>query len=421
MMRTLGVFGLAAAIALSHASAQQSTDTNQPQPNQPQPTQPQPTQQQPVYIYPTPRSPLGGVPASAPHPAVFQGTPGALPQVTPPVGVPSRNTPGRTTPIIPPPQQPQPVGMSGPPTTPIPGNTVDNTRSDLVRRLLGARYGPGYSIVDGRLIYDQKRAMAAGWPSGTPANGGWATPAVNPIDGTVRGLYQGNDFRLGFTLGNNFPTINYRSDYSYGKYPQRLYRSFYSAYEDWDRARTSYCYDNPYMIVGSDRSYVVDPRLTAQTDAAGVAVRELTPLEKAEFALRSGDAGEATKQLKQHLKDSPDDAGVERLLAMALLDDRKVDQGVAVMLHAYMKQPQLAADALEPRLLSGGELEHRHRFTTVMDYANRVKTGASYFAASVLAQSEGRFDVAGKMLDKAIAAGLDKKVAEEMRVGIANK
>lgn len=50
-----------------------------------------------------------------------------------------------------------------------------------------------------------------------------------------------------------------------------------------------------------------------------------------------------------------------------------------------------------------------------------MKTGSSYFAASVLAQSEGRFDVAFKMLDRAIAAGLDKKVADEMKVGIANR
>lgn len=61
---------------------------------------------------------------------------------------------------------------------------------------------------------------------------------------------------------------------------------------------TSYSYDNPYLIVGGDRSYVVDPRLTAQTDATGVAIRELTPLEKAEISLKTGDAGEAAKQLK---------------------------------------------------------------------------------------------------------------------------
>ncbi len=410
MMRTLGVFGLATGLALSSASAQQATDPNQ-----------QPAQQ-PGYIYPSPRSPLGGVPSSAPRPAVYQGTPAALPQVTPPVGVPSNNTPGRVIPIIPPPQQPTPVVVPTQPTTPIPGSGIDNTRSNLVRRLLDARYGPGYSIVDGRLVRDQPKPMMTGWPANKPMDPVWAKAAVNPVDGTVRGLYNGNDFRLGFSLGNNFPTINYRSDYSYGKYPPRLYRSFYSAYEDWDRYRNScYCYDNPYLIVGGDRSYVVDPRLTAQTDAAGVAIRELTPLEKAEIALKTGDAGEAAKQLKLHLKESPDDAGVERLLAMALLDDRKVDQGVAVLLHAYTKQPQLASDALDPRILSGGELEHRHRFSLVMDYANRVKTGSSYFAASVLAQSEGRFDIASKMLDRAIAAGLDKKVADEMKVGIANR
>lgn len=412
MMRTLGIFALGMGLAVAHAAAQQSTDPNQ-QPQQPQP-------QQPTYIYPTPRSPLGGVPSSAPRPTIIQGTPAALPQVTPPAGVPSQNTPVHRTPIIPPPQN-QPVVLPNPPVTPVPGSGIDNTRSNLVRRLLDARYGPGYSIVDGRLVSDQKKPMMVGWPAGN--NTGWVTPAVNPIDGTIRGLYTGNDFRLGFSLGNNFPSVNYRSDYSYGKYPSRLYRSYYSGYEDWDRLR-NFCggYDNPYLVVGRDSgSYVVDPRLTVQADTSGTPIRELTPLEKAEFALKTGDASEATKQLKLHLRESPDDAGVERLLAIALIDDRKVDQGVAVLLHAYMKQPQLAVDAIEPRMLSGGELELRHRFSVVMDYANRVKTGAAYFAASVLAQSEGRFDVASKMLDKAIAMGLDKKVAEEMKVGIANR
>ncbi len=411
MMRTLSVFGLTVGIALGHAAAQQSTDPNQ-QPGQPanQTPAPQPAPQ-PGYIYTAPRSPLGGVPASSPRPTTVQGTPAALPQVTPGVGVRSQNTPTRIIPIIPPPQSQPGIGM---PMPQVPPNSIDNTRSDLVRRLRNDGYGRGYAIVG-----DQ---FGGGYSGVGGRNSGWVTPVVNLLDGTVRGVYNGNDFRLGFSLGNNFPTINYRSDYSYGKYPQRLYRSYYSAYEDWDRYRNQPCgYDNPYLIVGGDRSYVVDPRMTAPTDTAGVPVRELTPLEKAEISLKSGDSADAVKQLKLHLKDSPDDAGVERLLAMALIDDRKVDQGVAVLLHAYMKQPQLAGDPVEPRMLSGGELEHRRRFTQVMDYANRVKTGSSYFAAAALAQSEGRFDTAKKMLDRAIATGLDKKVAEEMRVAIANR
>jgi hypothetical protein len=413
MMRTLGVFGLAAGMACGLANAQQSTDPNQ-QPGQ-----------QPGYIYLSPKSPLGGVPSAAPRPADIRGTPAALPQVTPPVGVPSQNTPTRTIPIIPPPQGAPPVVVPPNTTHPsVPPVGIDNTRSGLVRRLLDARYGPGYSLVDGQVVADKPmpKPMTGGWPAGatTPMNN-WVTPVVNPIDGTVRGLYNGNDYRLGFFLGNGFPTVNYRSDYSYGKYPQRLYRSYYSIYEDADRYWNNPCAYNPYLIVGGGGSYVVDPRLTAQTDTAGTQIRELTPLEKAEIALKGGDAPEAVKQLKLHLKDSPDDAGVERLLAMALIDDRKVDQGVAVLVHAYTKQPQLAADPIEPRMLSGGELEHRRRFSVVMDYANRVKTGQSYFAAAALAQSEGRFDTAKKMLDRSIAAGLDKLVAKEMKVAIANR
>lgn len=120
------------------------------------------------------------------------------------------------------------------PTT-LPGSSVDATRSNLVRRLLDARYGPGYSIVDGRLVQDQPKPMMAGWPANKPMD-----LCMGQGRGESRRWHRaraapnGNDFRLGFSLGNNFPTINYRSDYSYGD-PPRLYRSFYSAYEDWDR------------------------------------------------------------------------------------------------------------------------------------------------------------------------------------------
>ncbi len=395
MKRTLVVFVAAAGTLASFAQAQQSTDPSQSQPGQPQ------------IIHLAPPKPLGGVPSAAP-------------QIAPPVGVPSHSTPAPTTPIV---RSPVPVVGTPVSTGPV-ATPIDNTRSGLIRRMLDARYGPGYSLVDGQVVQDQppmKKMMTGGWPSTSPMPTTWAVPAFNPADGTIRGYYNnGRDFRLGFSIGNNFPILQSGWDTTYGKYPSRLYRSYYSPWEDWDRYRNDpYSYNNSYMIVGGDGTYVVDPRLTSA--APDTVVREMTPLEKAEVALKYGDAGDAVKQFKLHLKDSPDDAGVERLLAMALIDDRKVDQGVAVLIHAYTKQPHLAQDALDPRLLSGGDLDHRRRFTQVMEYSSRVKTGSAYFAAAVLAQSEGRFDTAKRMLDRAIATGLDKKVAEEMKVAIANR
>lgn len=421
-MRTLNIV-LATVASLGVAAAAQAQDNtrNNLQPGQQPQTQPQPvTPPPPTYVTPAPRSPMSGVPAGQPRPT-------SLPQVAPQVGVPT-TSPGPATPIIPPSRGSGPVYT--PPVTgnPVIGNgNADSTRSNLVRRLLDYKYGPGYSLVDGRVVGPMK-PMMNGWGGGSTVGWGFggpgvAVPVINPTDGAIRGLYNSSDYQIGFSLGNNYPLINYRPDLAYGKYPQRLYRSYFSAYEDWDRYNNQPCgyYTSPYMIVGSDQSYVVDPRLTATTDAAGVQIRELTPLEKAEIDLRTGDAADAVRQLKQHLKTDPDDAAVERLLAMALLDDRKVEQGVAVLAHAYLKQPRLANDAIDPSMLSGGEVRHRARFSAVMDYASRVKTGSAYLAASVLAQSEGRFEVAQKLLDKAVDAGLDKKIAEELKVAIANR
>jgi hypothetical protein len=184
----------------------------------------------------------------------------------------------------------------------------------------------------------------------------------------------------------------------------------------------SYYYD-PYSMVGTQQNFIVDPRLLAPQPVqpqAQVPTHPPTPMEIAEYALRIGDTTEAAKQLKIHLKKNPDDAAAERMLAMALLDDRKVDKAVAVLLHAYTKQPTLARDPIDPHSLSGYELDHHQRFTRVMTYANRTKLGSAFLAASVLAQSEGRFDVSKKLLDRAIAEGIDKKVADEMTMALTN-
>lgn len=192
-------------------------------------------------------------------------------------------------------------------------------------------------------------------------------------------------------------------------------------YYDYGYYNPSYYYD-PYAYIGAQQNYIVDPRLTPQP---AVVIEQppppATPLEAAELALRIGNTDEALKQLKLHLKKDPDDAGAERLMALALLDDRKVEKAVAVLLHAYTKQPSLARDAIDPSALSGGEMNHRQRFNRVMTYANRTKLSSALLAASILAQSEERYDVATKLLDRAVAEGLDKKVADEMTMALTNR
>ncbi|HVU62848.1 MAG TPA: hypothetical protein VHC70_02635, partial [Phycisphaerales bacterium] len=209
----------------------------------------------------------------------------------------------------------------------------------------------------------------------------------------------------------------------YSLYP---YGSVYTSGWGYGYYGPSYYYD-PYALVGAQQNFIVDPRLlTGQQpapapSAQAVVTRPATPLEIGEYALRTGDAAEAIKQFKLHLKKNPDDASVERLMAMALLDDRKVEQAVAVLLHAYTKQPSLARDPIDPQSLSGYAMQEQQRFSRVMSYANRTKLGSAFFTACVLAQAEERFDVAKRLIDRATAEGLDKKVGDEMTMALTNR
>jgi tetratricopeptide (TPR) repeat protein len=144
-------------------------------------------------------------------------------------------------------------------------------------------------------------------------------------------------------------------------------------------------------------------------------------LERAEFLLRYGEEDRAADAYREHLASTPNDHAAERGLAMVLLEQGKTEEAVALLVMAYQNQPTLARQAINTDILPGGVMDHRRRFNRVMTYANRVKTSSGYFAASVLAQSEGRGDIARRLLEKANAAGLDKKIADEMNLALPAK
>ncbi|MBY0311365.1 MAG: tetratricopeptide repeat protein [Phycisphaerales bacterium] len=227
----------------------------------------------------------------------------------------------------------------------------------------------------------------------------------NGIGTTISGGVITDDFRDGFRLG-------VRAGYRYGRHQSPYW--YYTNGWYWPGYWTS------YQTIGPERVYTPDPRLLASSgQPVQQPQRELTLVERAEWSLYTGDADRAVDRLEAHLAAEPDDAGAKRLLGVALLEQRKTEQAVAVVMQAYLDQPMLARTPIETEILAGGEMTHRARFTKVMAMANRTKTASAYFVACVLAQSEGRLDIAKKLLKKAEEAGLAKSVLDEMRLAIA--
>lgn len=168
-----------------------------------------------------------------------------------------------------------------------------------------------------------------------------------------------------------------------------------------------------------------DPRLSpeyrprnTQGQGSGEEPRELTALERARLALAFEDLGEATASYREHLDAEPGDGIAMRELALALLEDERVPEGVALLRHAYEVDPSLARDPIDARAL-GPEAKDRLSglVRRVAIYANQGESSSGWLAITVLIQAQGRDRVARMNLERAMRAGLDRALARP--IGLA--
>jgi len=281
--------------------------------------------------------------------------------------------------------------------------------------------GPGFTSGPGFANGLVKPIVGPGPDRGIPAGTGGGY-YFNPNDAgiynpgtTISGSYSSDRLKLRFHLGAGCNTIYYPNANA-SCFPLSWYRS------PWR-------YDSPTVIY-SGPWYGTDPFVTqgvtqAQTLAAQqqlqqqqAAERALTPVERAEVAWRAGQTDDSIRFFREHLDKEPTDADAMRYLALVLIDDRKVEQAVALMAMAYQKDPKLAAKALPLDILPGGELGQRRRLIQVSTYANRIKTGSAWMTLAVLMQSERRDDAAAKMVEKSRAAGGNPSVLDELALSL---
>jgi hypothetical protein len=160
-----------------------------------------------------------------------------------------------------------------------------------------------------------------------------------------------------------------------------------------------------------DRFAVSDPYVKAAVEEDRRAeIEELTPLDIASEALWIGDWKAAEAALQAHMKDHPIDWDVSRVLALVLLANRQAAQGVAVMAQAYEQDPTLAERAIDVSTFKGGATKVRELFNAAFAHAQRVKSGSAFLTAAVIAQAEGRPEVARRIVSRGLEFGLDPKL-----------
>jgi hypothetical protein len=108
------------------------------------------------------------------------------------------------------------------------------------------------------------------------------------------------------------------------------------------------------------------------------------------------------------------------MLALALIDANRVEEGIAAMRLAYERDPQLANIPV-PQDVFGPSDDLRRNLNRVSMFANRVNTASAWLALAVLMQTEGRPHPAARMLDRAEQAGLSAEVSSAVRAALTRR
>lgn len=138
-----------------------------------------------------------------------------------------------------------------------------------------------------------------------------------------------------------------------------------------------------------------------------------TVRERAVAALASGDTGAGVDLLLEHLAspEGPGDWAARRLLAVALVAERRTTDAAAFMRLSYLGDPALA---FEPIGASVG-VAWRELLQEAGRHANQVDSASGWFLLAVLLQEAGRTERALEMVGRAEAWGLEAGVADAVR------
>ena len=193
--------------------------------------------------------------------------------------------------------------------------------------------------------------------------------------------------------------------------------------DDWYwRSRRGWWGYEPYYDLGArpfrSTYSAVDPNLMPgrRAEFRDVKPQEpLTPYQLALIGFERGRYADAAAALRTHLTADPEDVASMRLLAVALLGSRRAADASAAMRLAYAIDPVLAARPLDFGAAKLPATAPRDLVRLASTFANRAGTGSGWLLVAVLMQADGRVELADKMLDKAIAAGLTPDIAAPLR------
>lgn len=283
-----------------------------------------------------------------------------------------------------------------------------------------------------RASFPRTNTISGGVPSPGPGLVGGATGLIGGgvliapglvgsschlVDGsglTVSGSFANDDLNVRFRLGSPGVLVCHpRSRVIFTGFP---FQGGYFGYP-YDYAYPYYSgYRNTY--VGGGYTQLYDPSLVypglrqpAPPSQQPATPEPLTDRQIGDLGLQIRDAAGAVQAYRRHLDAHPDDAEVMRLLGLALIDNREVREGIAMIAMAYRTNPGLCNRPLPVDILGETRRHLRTNVNRVSIFANQIDSPSSWLAMAVLVQAEGRDEVARRMAERARDAGLDPELA----------
>jgi len=239
----------------------------------------------------------------------------------------------------------------------------------------------------------------------------------------AQGTVDGDDISLKFHLGTDLHHLLPRRRVICYPYYPRYTGPLYPIYDYPIGPRYADYY--PGYPIDYRTSYV-DPRLSAPTPASpsvssAAPAQDAPPAEWARWQLMQGNLGEAIAELRRAIRDEPGDTASRRLLAIALMLDGRLADGVALLRSVYEEDPALAREAIDLAMFGPRPRKTLDRLVRRMAiFANARDSASAWLAEAVLMQAQGRDHHALRMLDKARAHGLDEDLVRVLERAMAS-
>lgn len=144
------------------------------------------------------------------------------------------------------------------------------------------------------------------------------------------------------------------------------------------------------------------------------------PLQKAHFLTDQNYTHYALPWYEQHLTANPEDHDARVRYGLALLDEGKAAKGIEEIYAAYVSSDHVAGRSLTNDVAQWNPSRVRKALCLAVKLSHSTDDSACWLTASVLAEAEGRSDLARKMLARAESAGLKDTLAERISLVIAS-